>query len=125
MTQVARQSGQAIMAHTFTGKMFSMRNNSLKAQAGHNNGQNTSGHHHGINNLVGEKSGSVQLNSTSKTTNNTINIQNFTQMANSTNNSQARGGNAGGPNGQGGSGGPNMNLLLTQFFPNNNYTARH
>ena len=57
MTQVARQSGQAIMAHTFTGKMFSMRNNSLKAQAGHNNGQNAS--HHGVNNLVGEKSGSV------------------------------------------------------------------
>lgn len=30
LTQVARQSGQAIMAQTFTGKMFSMRNNSLK-----------------------------------------------------------------------------------------------
>jgi len=39
------------MAQTFTGKMFSMRNNSLKA-----NQNNPAANH-----IVGEKSGSVQL----------------------------------------------------------------
>lgn len=47
------------MAHTFTGKMFSMRNNSLKAaQGGQHSGHNSQGQH-GMNNLVGEKSASV------------------------------------------------------------------
>lgn len=51
LPQPTRQGGQAIMAQTFTGKMFSMRNNSLKA-----NQNNPAANH-----IVGEKSGSVQL----------------------------------------------------------------
>ena len=50
------------MAHTFTGKMFSMRNNSLKAQGPQNNASSSQGHHHGIHNIIGEKSSSVQYN---------------------------------------------------------------
>ena len=87
------------MAQTFTGKMFSMRNNSLKNGAAHG----SSG------------AGSGQL----AQKNNTINIQNFGQ--------QQPGGNAArsGQNGQHSQGAQNMNKLLTQLFPNNNYTARH
>mmetsp|Transcript_44144 Transcript_44144/g.58580 ORF Transcript_44144/g.58580 Transcript_44144/m.58580 type:complete len:85 (-) Transcript_44144:1892-2146(-) len=57
------------MAQTFTGKMFSMRNNSLKTN------QNTTANH-----LVGEKSGSVQLGHAKNP--NSFNLGNYNNQQN-------------------------------------------